>query len=267
MAMKNQAKRLLGRIVFKRRLPAKLGRAAFFASCSAGWGFAYKSADRFDPDLLRIATEILKPADVIWDIGANIGLFTLAAAVLSGKDGKVIAFEPDTWLVHLLRRTSAIQPVSHAPIVVIPAAIGSTEALRSFSVISSSRAFNALTEYGLSQTDSRDETQTVPCFSLDWLLGHLPPPRVIKVDVEGAELEVLRGGIRMLRDIRPMLILEVNPECRAELTRLLQASAYVLYTGLKPRSEWAPIRIASWSTVAIPVEVARDEQLPLSQTN
>jgi precorrin-6B methylase 2 len=57
--------------------------------------------------LLAIAKELIKPGMVLWDIGANVGAFTMAAAYMAGKVGKVLAIEPDSWLTSLIRRSAA----------------------------------------------------------------------------------------------------------------------------------------------------------------
>ena len=84
-----------------------------------------------DPPLLRNVQELVRPGDVVWDIGANIGLFTFAAAALAGVGGKVVAFEPEVWLVQVLRRSSRLQAPDSAPVTIIPAAVASQVAFTS----------------------------------------------------------------------------------------------------------------------------------------
>ena len=163
MIIRRVLERLTRHLVFRRRLPAAFGSAALYVSPAAGLRFLIRPPGRIDPPLLLAADRLVKTGDVIWDIGANIGLFSLAAAVRAGDRGEVIAFEPDTWLVQLLRRTSAAQPATNAIIKVIPVAVASEISLRPFSIATRSRASNALAEYGSSQmgevrrtTDSGD---------------------------------------------------------------------------------------------------------------
>ena len=191
---------------------------------------------------------------MIWDIGANIGLFALAAAVRSGERGKVIAFEPDVWLVQLLRRTSAAQPAKNAPITVVPVAVASEVSLRGFSIAARSRACNTLVEYGNSQMGGVEQQQVVASFNLDWLLTRLPIPDVIKIDVEGAELEVLRNQSRMLNQVRPVIICEVGSQSSDEITRLLTCASYHLFDGRKSLEDLQIVDHATWSTIAIPEE-------------
>jgi FkbM family methyltransferase len=246
--------RLTRRLVFRRQLPGEFDDAALYVSPAAGLRFIFTPMARIDPPLLTAAHNLVKTGDVIWDIGANIGLFALAAAVRSGRLGRVIAFEPDVWLVQLLRRTSAAQPAKNAPITVVPVAVASEVSLRSFSIASRSRACNALMEYGNSQMGEVEEQQVVAAFNLDWLLTRLPIPDVIKIDVEGAELEVLRNQSRILNQVRPVIICEVGSQSSDEITRLLTGASYSLFDGEKPSRAPQIVDRATWSTIAIPEE-------------
>jgi hypothetical protein len=142
--MRQTIERLTRNLVYRRKLPAQFGRAILYASPSAGLAYLFKSVSDIDPPLLKLVDELVKPQDVIWDIGANLGLFTLCAAVRSGEGGAVFAFEPNVWLVRPLRKTSRIHPSSYAPVTIIPVAVASNVSLRNFSIASRARASNAL---------------------------------------------------------------------------------------------------------------------------
>jgi len=252
--LRRSLERLTRRLVLRRQLPGTFDNALLYVSPAAGLRFIFRPMARIDPPLLMAAYELVKTGDVVWDIGANIGLFALAAAVRSGKRGKVIAFEPDVWLAQLLRRTSAAQPTNNAPITVVPAAVASEVSLRNFAIAARSRACNALVEYSNSQMGGIEEQQLVAAFNLDWLLTRLPTPDVIKIDVEGAECEVLRNQSRMLNQVRPVIICEVGSQSSDEITRLLTCAAYRLFDGRKPLKKQYIIDHATWSTIAIPDE-------------
>jgi len=194
----------------------------------------------------------VREADVVWDVGANVGLFSVAAAALAGPRGAVISIEPDAWLVQLLRRTASMQAGTSARITVLPCGITEGVGLRTFCIPQRARSSNYLVEYGRSQTGGEAERQTIVTLSLDDLLRWLPPPRIVKVDVEGAEGEVLAGAARLLADHRPILLLEVGELAAEEVTALLRMRAYRLLNGehVGPRRE--PIDRAAWNTIAIP---------------
>jgi FkbM family methyltransferase len=241
-------------LVIRRRLPAAFARAALYVSPAAGLRFLVRPMGSVDPSLLTAAERLVKRGDVVWDIGANVGLFSVAAAVRAGHTGKVFAFEPDLWLVGLLERTSVRQSAELARIAVVPVAVASDISLRSFSIASQSRAWNALTEYGRGQMGGVRKQHLVPAFNLDWLLSTLPMPNLVKIDVEGAELEVLREQSRLLNVVRPVIICEVGSETADEITRLLTAASYCLFDGEKEMVCGQSVHHATWNTVAIPEE-------------
>jgi FkbM family methyltransferase len=247
-----------GRFIFRRRLPLECGNGILYVTSAAGLRYICRPMASIDPPLLWSAHRLVRPGDVIWDIGANIGLFSVAAAVRSGDRGKVIAFEPDVWLVQLLRRTSGVQPVANARISVIAAAVASENSLRAFSIAARARASNALAEYGGTQMGGVEDLHTVATFNLDWLLTKLPAPNVIKIDVEGAELEVLRGQTLMLNKVRPVIICEVGSEAAEEVTGVFTLASYRLFEGSKPLDHMRNITCACWNTVAIPDEKVND---------
>jgi len=193
----------------------------------------------------------VKPGDVVWDIGANVGVFSFAAARAAGPGGSVVAVEADTWLVDLLRRSCAIQPPCNAAVQVITAAVAEKMGLREFLIASRSRASNALSGHGSTQIGVIAERHTVVTISLDWLAHRLPPPQVLKIDVEGAELEVLKGGLDVLGTAKPIVLCEVANEHSDEITALLRGLGYLLYDGALPKPR-PQEQAARWNTIAIP---------------
>src|SRR5262249_1202323 len=246
--------RLTRPLIFRRRLPGAFGNAVLYVSPAAGLRFLFRSMASIDPPLLMAAHTLVKAGDVIWDIGANVGLFSLAAAVCAGNRGEVIAFEPDVWLVQLLRKTSAVQPAKYAPITVVPVAVASEISLRHFSIAFRSRASNALAGHGSSQMGGIEEEHLVATFNLDWLLTRLRVPNIIKIDVEGAELEVLRNQHHMLSEVRPAIICEVGSQSTDEMTEILTSASYCIFDGEKTLCDAQMVNRATWSTIAIPEE-------------
>ena len=241
-------------LVFRRRLPAAFENAVLYVSPAAGLRYVFRPMANVDPPLLMAARTLVRRNDVIWDIGANVGLFSLAAAVCAGDQGQVIAFEPDAWIAQLLRRTSRAQPIHNAPITVVPVAVASEISLRSFSIAVRSRASNALSEYGLTQMGGVEDQYLVAAYNLDWLLSKLPVPDIIKIDVEGAELEVLSNQARMLTEVRPVILCEVAANNADEITKLLTSAAYRLFDGDKTLTKAQIVNRATYNTIAIPEE-------------
>lgn len=239
-------------LTFQRRLPSVFGRAPIVVSPAAGLRFMFRRMASVDPILLSQVREFVREGQVVWDVGANVGLFSVAAAALAGPGGAVISIEPDAWLVQLLRRTVRLQAHSSAPMTVVPCGVASGTGLRTFCIGKRSRSSNYLAEYGHSQTGGEAERQTIVTLALDDLLRWLPPPKIVKVDVEGAEGEVLAGAARLLEDHRPVLLLEVGEPAAEEVTALLKMRAYRLLDGEHAGLNREPIDRAAWNTIAIP---------------
>jgi FkbM family methyltransferase len=228
-----------------------VGGARLYVSGSAGLKYLFRPRNKIDPVLCGLAREFVQPGHVVWDVGANVGLFSFAAAHLAGQTGKVFAFEPDTWLVQLLRRSVLIQSSKSTPVQIVPVAIANSCNLRTFNIAVRSRASNFLQGYGHSQTGGVSEEQTVIAVSLDWLAERLPLPDVIKIDVEGAELEVLQGGSGLLRNKGPIVLCEVGSQCSREVTEILKSNGYRIYDGEVLPANRQELFVAPWNTVAI----------------
>ena len=126
--------------------------------------------------------------------------------------------------------------------------------LRSFLIAIRSRASNALSEYGLTQMGGVEEQYLVAAYNLDWLLSKLPVPDIVKIDVEGAELEVLSNQVRMLTEVRPVILCEVTSNNVEEMTKLLASASYCLFNGEKPLKKAQMVNRATYNTIAIPEE-------------
>lgn len=164
----------------------------------------------------------LRGGDLFVDVGANVGLYTVLALE---RGAEVIAVEPDPTAVHRLKRNLALNGYAAS---VVESALADRSGERPFTV-------------GLDSTNrlltgsSAEESRTVPAITLDELLRERTA-RGVKIDVEGAEWLVLRGGERALRERRiELLQLEWN-DCsrrhfgydRAELAQWLSMVGYEL---------------------------------------
>jgi FkbM family methyltransferase len=238
--------------VIRRRLSPDFLRASIHVSPSAGLRYLYRSMDDVDSVLLGLVKEFVKPGAVVWDVGANVGLFSFAAASIAGPEGHVVALEPDAWLVQLLRRSARRQPARSAPVQIIPAAVASQVSIRTLCLAARSRAANYLAEFGTIQTGGAREEQSVVAVTLDWLLHQLPHPSVLKIDVEGAEMEVLKGSHRLFESIRPVVLCEVIPASEQAVTAFLQSYDYQILDGETNVLNRHPLQTAPWCTLAIP---------------
>ena len=243
--------RLSNRVVLERKLPTGFGGGRITVSPASALKFWYPSLERVDPSLFDAASELVRPGDVVWDVGANVGLFTFAAAALAGPEGSVLALEPDIWLTSLLHRTIARDPQSWARVNVLPVAASDRVGLCHLKIAARGRSSNYLGE-GNSQSGGFRAVQSTISVTLDWLLSIHSPPDVLKIDVEGAEALVLKGASRLLSEVRPRILCEVNGDNSEEVSDLLKASGYTLYDADQPKVARQQLCSAPWNTIAYP---------------
>jgi FkbM family methyltransferase len=166
--------------------------------------------DAYETDEIRFVRRVLHPGDVAVDIGAHIGFFSMQMAASVGAAGRVYAFEPFDANAELLERSIAENRFDDR-IVFRRAAVGAAtgEATLTFprETLNSGGAY--LLRDGAAPLTG-NLTRTVPVVALD----DLPlerPVRLVKMDVEGAEPQVLRGARRLLHEDRPVILSELHP--------------------------------------------------------
>jgi FkbM family methyltransferase len=188
-----------------------------------------------DRDLIGWAERYVRRGDVVWDIGANSGVFTMAAA---GLGASVLAVEPDPFLAHALLKTRASNP--GLPVEVLAAAIDDKRGTATLEIASGGRAANALSAYaGARATYGKSEGRIlVPTLRLDDLLS-ISHPALVKIDIEGAELAALQGAPVLLSKIRPALIIEVASEVWSDTLDILKAAKFRIYDPENPDREVA----------------------------
>jgi FkbM family methyltransferase len=157
----------------------------------------------------------VRSGDVVYDLGANVGFYTLLAAKLAGPTGRVVAFEPVPRNLGYLRRHLALNQCEN--VSVVAAAVSDRSGTARF------RDGPAHTVGTLARDERGYDVQVV---ALDDYCA-APAPRVIKIDVEGAEADVLRGAARVLREARPIVLLSTHSTAlRHECIGLLAEAGY-----------------------------------------
>jgi FkbM family methyltransferase len=136
----------------------------------------------------------IKEGDLVWDVGANVGLYTKLFVDRVGRDGKVVAFEPSPRAFAQLQSSFATEP----NVILQEVALSDFDGEADFFVA----------ETGSTVTDSLVVRSGNSAFIRTWVkrgdsalnAPALNAPAIIKLDVEGAELEVLKGMTKTLRD-------------------------------------------------------------------
>jgi precorrin-6B methylase 2 len=173
---------------------------------------------------VRVVERVLKTGMTFIDVGANVGQYTLLASGLVGSRGSVHSFEPEP---------------------------------RAFRILEENVSLNRLTNVSLTQcavAAASEPAQSVPRLSLDDYVRDRQIDRVdlIKIDIDGGELDVLQGARRLLSSTHPQLIVEfaesnqapLGHSC-AELADFLRQLGYDLFCidsqgGLFPYAPWGP---------------------------
>jgi FkbM family methyltransferase len=143
----------------------------------------------------------------VYDVGANIGFFSLLAARLVGPSGHVISFEADPEVAARLRENLSRNNISQA--TVEQKAVWSQSGTVSFARVES----NISPDRGLGHVSTEDSAAgniTVEAVSLDQFISSHSAPDFVKCDVEGAEVSVFQGARQMLREERPILLVEMH---------------------------------------------------------
>jgi FkbM family methyltransferase len=141
----------------------------------------------------------IRPGMTCYDVGANVGFYTLFFSHLTGPGGRVLALEPFAGNVALLRRHVELNRCANVTVFNAAAADHDGTALFEESPIAS---MGCLSDHG---------SLTVECRKLDHFMGDgFPPPGLIKIDVEGAEVEVLTGAAEILEKHSPIVFVATH---------------------------------------------------------
>jgi FkbM family methyltransferase len=146
----------------------------------------------------------LRPGDVFFDVGANLGFFTILGARLVGPSGKVVAFEPHPANVEALRAN--VDANLFENVVVVPEAVSAASGERLLHIRSAALA-------KLVEDDPEPgSAERVPATSIDDFVSTHPDliPDVLKIDVEGHEVEVLSGMRKTLSQHSPVIVCEMH---------------------------------------------------------
>ncbi len=177
----------------------------------ARWGgqgttMIYATRDQYEVELSQL-DRFVNPGDVFVDAGANCGIFTVAAACVVGKKGRVLSFEPALEAGKILRRNIALNGLEH--VTYIPAALSDRDGRSRLYHHGGPVAYSLADD----QTGPCDDYEEIETITLDRCAADagLSAINMIKMDVEGAEELVLRGGSGIIRSSRPHILFELNP--------------------------------------------------------
>ncbi len=215
---------------------------------NAGGSIAGYLLGTAEPDMQAALRALVRPGMTVYDVGANVGFISIIAARLVGPQGRVVAFEPLPSNVRQIRHNASLNNFSH--IDVREEALGREEGAARFQV--TDFPTTGRMENGVANREKRGELM-VMVRRLDAVIDEagMRPPDLIKMDVEGAEVDVLAGASRTLELARPLMLIELHGT-NEPVARALEEQDYTAHVLCSPAS----IMEAHWNArlVAIPRE-------------
>ena len=205
---------LLGK---SKQVEVRRGGVRWRLDLEEGIDFSIYLLGAFERSTVATLRELVKAGDVVLDIGANIGAHTLGLAKNVGAAGKVYAFEPADFAFQKLLRNLALNPELQKRTKAAQVMLGSGPEKPPNGVYAS---------WPLEKVDSVHpkhrgrfvSTEGAVVDTLDGFVAREKVSRInlIKMDVDGHELPVLQGGRSVLREHRPVIVMEMSPYVHAE---------------------------------------------------
>jgi FkbM family methyltransferase len=202
----------------------------------------------------RALAQILRPGMTFYDVGANVGFHSTIAARLVGASGNVVSFEPVAENAHAIRHNAELNQFAH--VRVLEVALSDIDEIGDFRT-SEESSWGALARSG-NEPDRCSGSIQVPVRRLDEVREDetLSPPDLMKIDVEGAEVAVLRGANRTIGKHKPLLLIELHGT-NAAISEYLTT---VRYRGVVLGSSTA-INDSSWDAYVVAVPAERSDML------
>jgi FkbM family methyltransferase len=233
-------------------------------------GLIARGAKAYEPHYVSVFRSLLSAGDTVFDVGANIGFYSILFSAWVGARGRVIAYEPDPANLKLLERNVDLNGCQN--VVVRPVALSKSCGSDVFSIDRITRSTGHLghgaTYGGTIFGDASEDLINVVTSTLDEELADHGAPQLIKMDIEGGEYNALLGGAGLLQRHRPLIVSELNvwtsedPNGTGRASRtmkLLTDFEYSLWnvdTGVRVDDHSAP-----WMFLAVPREKENHDQV------
>lgn len=220
---------VLQRILFRgvASRPLKFNQARLFFPADKHFNLFFSRKADVEPAISKIFIKLVQPHSRVFDIGANIGFYTVLTSTLLGEQGAIVAVEPDPQNLAFLYMNIAYNKLD--AVTVVAAAVSSREGASAF-----------YQDLDTSRTSSIDKdvfhpaglfggrTISVATTTLDGLSNRYGTPDFIKCDIEGHEVALLQGGSETLAK-RPVFIMEVKESNQREVFSTFAKAHYLLF--------------------------------------
>ncbi|MCD5397250.1 MAG: FkbM family methyltransferase [Candidatus Pacebacteria bacterium] len=187
--------------------------------------------------------KILSSGDIFFDIGGNAGYFSVIASPIVGPAGSVHYFEPNPKLCALFKRSLEKNEISNVKIV--PKAVMSNNGKVKFLSMKDSGLSRIVIDPKVIKNNQKNKLTTVPSITIDDYcqlnMDTKDCPKLIKIDVEGAELNVLQGAKQTLKRHQPIIFAEIQNitlnKFGATATKLFKFMSSLGYKGKDPNTQ------------------------------
>jgi FkbM family methyltransferase len=173
----------------------------------ARW-YRYYPAD-YEKENYSFLKQNLKKGSQVLDIGAHIGLFSVVSSKLTGETGKVFCFEPTPGTFKILVKTLRLNHCTN--VTPVQAAVSGEEGHATFYISKENEGNNSNSLVAGAEAGKMLGydviLETIDSIVQKYSLS----PSLVKIDVEGAELDTLKGGVRTFQTYKPILILGLHP--------------------------------------------------------
>ncbi len=230
----NQFLRRIGRAIYGKILPRRAYRvlrgplkgAKFVLGTLEGEGGGSVYFNMTEPTQTAVFAESLEVGDVLFDVGANVGYYTVLGSRIVGEQGLIVAFEPLVRNLSHLYNHVALNNLQNVSI--IAAACSDEISVAAFST-GENNAMGHLTDGNNSNEEMSEKNLIIVLtVSLDAIAERLGVvPNVLKIDVEGAELSVLRGARNRILPAKPKIFLSLHsPTLKTDCLKYLEQFGY-----------------------------------------
>jgi FkbM family methyltransferase len=162
-----------------------------------------------EENVARLLKKIVQPGWICFDIGAYHGYYSILFATLGGI---VYAYEPYPFSLHFIAKNAIL---NGKRITLCPVAVMDKQGKVKLQIESISLAANRVL---IDHNSSSPLFMEVPCVSIDTEVfeNRVPPPNIMKIDIEGAEVLCLKGANKVLINFHPLILLEIHGELSAK---------------------------------------------------
>lgn len=238
---------------YRKKLPAGFGPARIYVTPRADARILRAGWTGVAPDLIAVVDAVVKPGDVVWDIGANQGILAFLAAHRVGQTGAVYALEADPPYADMIFASAQGLPAGYADVTVLCAAIWDRPSLVDFAISAKGHARNRIDTQDTPKDYQVAVRKSVATVTADFLSAHWRAPDFVKIDVEGAEFEALSGATTLLSEQRPVFYVEVSDSNAEGVTDLFRRHDYKI-SKLRLDGSEEPTEKCSFYTIARPSE-------------